>query len=147
MRTTRSSSSNREEPRSGVERRDFERLAALADGNLAGAAADVDVHHDAARLLRLGDRAGTVGGHRRLQAIARADGNELPSLVGEEFRDGAGVVPPYGDAGEDERAGVYLLPAESGGAVLRVDERAERRRVYRRAVVHVGRQEDVRTRG
>ena len=42
----------REEARARVERGDFECLAALADGDLAGAPADVDVHHDAARLLR-----------------------------------------------------------------------------------------------
>ena len=134
----------RKQARARVERGNFERLPTLADSDLAGAPANVDVHYDAVRLLRFGDRAGAVGGHRRLQTVARADGDELPGLLGEYLRDGAGVVPPDGHAGQDERAGVYLLAPEPGRAVLRVDERAECRRIYRCPVVDVGREEDVR---
>ena len=82
--------------------------------------------------LRLCDRSGAVCGHRRLQAVARTDRNELPGLLRKEFRDGARVVSPDGNAGEDERAGVYLLAPEPGGTVLRVDKGSQGGGVYRR---------------
>src|SRR6266571_4236075 len=60
------------EARAHVERGEIDHLAAGAYGDLRGAAADVDVHHGRVVADRARNRAGAVGGERRLQIVAGA---------------------------------------------------------------------------
>ncbi len=66
-----------------------------------------------------------MGGHHRLQAIAGRNRDHLAGLACEQFADFAGVAPPHGDAGEDQRASVDLVGIDVGGLILVLDEGAE----------------------
>ena len=95
-----------DDARADVDGREVDDLAALAHGDLGGAAADIDVHDAGALADRARGRARAEGGERRLERVAGADGDELARLPGEQLADGAGVAPAHGDAGQDQRARV-----------------------------------------
>ena len=98
----------------------------FAQGNLARAAADVDVHHAAGLADAARRRARTHRGQRGFKRVAGADGDELAGLRCEQFTDGAGIAATHCHPGEDQRAAVDLLGAYAGQGVLRVDKHAQR---------------------
>src|SRR5581483_8059349 len=132
-----------EQARADVDGGDFLDFAPVADGEFAGAAADVDIQNHAADFLRVRHRARAVRRHGRFQTVAGADRDELARLLGEKLGDGARVAPAHGDAGQNQRAGIDLFAADPGFFVLLVDERFEGLDVDPR-VLDVGRQKNVR---
>ncbi len=126
-----------------VDGRYFLDFTVVADGELAGAAADVDVQNYATHFRRVGYRARTMGSHGRFKAVAGADRDELTGFLGEQLADGAGVAPTHGNAGEDQCAGVDLFAANFRDLILVVDELAQCFDIDSR-VIDVGRQEDLR---
>ena len=131
-----------DQPRADIDRGKIDHLAVGADRDLRGAAADVDIHHHAFVADRARRRARAVGRHHGFQAVAGADGDELAGLLGEQFADGAGVLPLHRDAGQDQRAGVDLVGIDLGVGVFLLDEGAERLGVDG-VLGGVGRQQDV----
>ena len=95
--------------------------AGFTDGDLAGAAADVDVHHP--RVVAHRERGGTgaISGQRRFQRVAGAERNELAGLRREQLADGARIAPAHRHPGQDQRAGVDLGRRYRGQGVLPID--------------------------
>src|SRR6266540_3329549 len=81
---------------------------------LGGAAADVDVKHALAAVLRQLDRARAVRREPALQPVAGGGAHELPRLGGEQLVDRARVPSLDRLAGEDHRAGIDLAALEPG---------------------------------
>ena len=106
----------------------------------------VRAHHqrDHRPIAPLGQRrrAGPVGCHDRLEAVAGAHRHEAPGLLREQLGDGPRVPPQQRHAGQDQRPAVDLLPSQPGRAVLPLDEAAQRRPVDV-ALVGVGREQDL----
>ncbi len=114
-----------DEPRADIDSGEVDHLAAGADRDLGGAAADVDVHHSRLVADRARDRARAIGRHHGLEIVAGRDRDHLAGLAGEQFTDLAGVAAAHCDAGEDQRAGVDLVGIDLGVTVLAFDEGAE----------------------
>ena len=118
-----------EDARADVDGGEFDDRAGLADRDLGGAPANVDIHHP----RRVADRARCGARAKRselgLERVAGADSDETPGLRGKQVADGARVAAPYRHAGQDQRAAVDLLGPHLGQRVLALDEGLQRRRV------------------
>lgn len=101
-------------------------LAALHQGKLGGAAADIHVENDSVLLARQGHRAGTVGRQGGLQMVACRGADQAAAGLGKAIGDGLGVVRLERLAGQDDRAAVHLVTAQAGLLVSLPDEDAER---------------------
>ena len=103
---------------------------------------------------RPGDAPGAVRGEHRLERMAGGRADERAALPGEELVELLGVVPLQRGAGEDDGAGVDILPGQSRVGVPARDRRSEggrvdgvvrgvRRQDDRRAVEHLALHDDV----
>src|SRR5262245_15418712 len=91
-----------EQPAADMKCRGAEHTAAFGDGELGGAAADVDIEHSALFLCRVRHSPGTMGGELRFEIVTGGGADEVTALCGEQIRDGPGVVPPDRFAGEND---------------------------------------------
>ena len=114
------------QPAADVHRRRGEHAAALEQGELRRAAADVHVQDPQAAVVGGLRRPRAVGGEHRLHVVPGGGRHELAAPLGEDAGDGLGVAAAQRLAGEDHDAGVDLLRTDPGLAVRAVDDRAER---------------------
>ena len=112
------------QPAADMHRRGGGHEALLDDGELGGAAADVDVEDALAALVRGLRRAGAVGREHQLHVMAGGGADEIAALLRQQLGDALRVLAPQRLAGEDHRAGVDLGGIEPGGLVGVVDDRA-----------------------
>ena len=85
MRTTAPSLIEGEQARADVDGRDFLDFTVVAERQLAGAAADIDIQHDAADFGGMRHGARTMCGHRRFEAVAGAYRDELSGFLREQL--------------------------------------------------------------
>ena len=116
----------RDEPAADGEGGNAHEHAVVDQGELGGAAADVDVEHAGAALLGQLHRAGAVGGECAFELVAGGGADELAGFRGEQFVDRLGVPALDRLAGEDHRAAIDIVALETRLAVALRDERAER---------------------
>src|SRR5262249_7072718 len=109
-----------DQTRADVDGRNLLNLAVVANGEFTGAAPDIDVQYHAADFFRVRHGTRAMRGHGRFQAVTRADGDEFAGLFSKQLCDGARVAPSYGDAGQNQCAGIDFFAADLGFFVLLV---------------------------
>ena len=139
---------HRHQPRADFDGAGVDDLTALDDGDLAGAAADIDVHDREIAALVIGhvDRAGTVGRQDGFEIMPRRGADKFPRFRGKQRGDRFGVFLFHRFAGDDDRAGVDVFGRQIGFAIGFVNKIAELVGIDRR-LVDVGRQEESAIRG
>ena len=65
--------------------------------------------------------------HRRLQTIARRNGDELPGLQRKQLADRPGVLAADGHAGENQRASIDFVRSQLRPGILLGDKHAKGR--------------------
>ncbi len=109
-----------------MDRRRVHDRARLDQGELRGAAADVDVEKRRRAIVRDLGGAGAVGGEHRLHVMPGRRADELAAHLREHVGDRLGVLAAQRLAGEDHRAGVDMVGMHAGGLVGRVDDVPDR---------------------
>ena len=100
---------------------------ALVDqGELGGAAADVDVEDELAPIVGHPRGPRAVGSQQRLHVVAGRRADELAALVGEKVGDRFRIFPAQCFAGEDDCAAVDLVRMEARTLIGVVDDVAQR---------------------
>ena len=109
-----------------MDRRGGDDLPALNDGELGGAAADVDVEDAQTAVVRNLRRARAVRSEHRLHVVACGCAHQVATLPRDDVGDRGGVLAPQRFAGEDRYAGIDVGRRELGFVVGGIDDRAER---------------------
>ena len=99
--------------------------ALLDQGELGGAAADIDIEQGHAVAARERHRAGAVGRELALHVVPGRGADELAGLLREQVGDGARVAALDRLAGEDDRAAVDLVAFDARIGVAAADEAGE----------------------
>ena len=117
--------------------------ALFNDGDLARAAADVDVHDREIAALMIGHmhRAGTVSRQDRLQVMPSRGADEFPRFGGKQRGDRFGIFLFHRFAGNDDRTGVDVLRRQPGDPIGFMNEIAQLVGVDGR-LVDIGGQQD-----
>jgi len=100
-------------------------FAVRHDGELGGAATDVDIQDVRVLVVRALRRTRTVGGKHRFHVVAGRGADELAADFREELADRLRVLAPQRLAGEDHRAGVDRIGMQPGGCVRVLDDLAD----------------------
>src|SRR5262249_61633101 len=87
-----------QQARTDVDGRHFLNFTVVAESQLAGAAADIDIQYDPTGFGGMSRRAGTVCRHRSFEAVTGAHRDKFSGLLGKQFRDRARIAPPDGYA-------------------------------------------------
>ena len=127
------------QPAADMQRRGRDHVALGDDGELGGAAADVEVEDALALLVRHLRRARAVGGEHRFHVVPGSGGDEIAALLGQERSDGLRILAPQRLAGEDDHAGVDVPGLQAGRRIGLVDD-ARQRGVVDALVAGIGRE-------
>ena len=127
------------QPAADMQRRGRDHVALGDDGNLGGAAADIEVEDALALLVRDLRRAGAVGGEHRLHVMPGGGGDEIAALLRQQCGDGLGILAPQRLAGEDDHAGVDIAGLHARRRIGLIDDGPERG-VVDALVAGIGRQ-------
>ncbi len=101
-------------------------LAAFQQRQLGRAAADIDIQHALAQIMRGARRAGSIGGEHRFHMVSGRGTDEFAALVGQQVRNGLRVLAPQRFAGENHGAGIDLVRMQAGRVIGLVNDRPER---------------------
>src|SRR5262249_29163102 len=83
-----------QQTRADVGGRHLLNFTVIAESQLAGAAADIDIQDDPAGFGGMSGRAGTMCRHRGFEAVTGAYRDELSRLLRKQFRDRARIASP-----------------------------------------------------
>jgi hypothetical protein len=108
-----------------VQRRRRNHGAFIDNGELGGAAADVDVEDAFVLRMRELGSAGTIGGEHRLHVMACSRGDEIAALLGNKAGDCLGILPPQRFAGQNDDAGIDFIGIDAGVRVGAIDNAAK----------------------
>ena len=100
-------------------------FALLDQGELGGAAADIDVEDALVLVARHSRGARAVGGEHRFHMMPGSGGDEFSTLLGKDRRDALRVLTPQRLAGENDHAGIDVVRMELRSIVGVVDDGAE----------------------
>src|SRR5229473_2585690 len=118
-----------------------EDAAVLDQGELGGAAADVDIEQRGIAAARQRDGARAVRRHLAFHVVAGGGADELAGLLGEQIGDGARIAALERLPGQDDGAAIDRLALDAGVGVAAADEPRELVDVDR-IVAPVGREQD-----
>ena len=127
------------QPAADMQRGGRDHVALLDDGELGGAAADIEVEDALALLVRHLRRARAVGGQHRFHVVPGGGGDEIAALLRQQPGDGLGILAPQRLAGEDDHAGVDVPGLYARRRIGLIDDDAERG-VVDTLVAGIGRQ-------
>ena len=102
-------------------------LPGLDDGQLRGAAADIDVEKRGAAIVRRLGGPRSVGREHRLHVVSGRRADELAPDLRQHVGNRLGILAPQRLAGEDHRAGVHVVRMHASGFVGRVDDLTDAR--------------------
>src|SRR5262249_52748641 len=85
-----------QQTRANVDGRHFLNFTVIAESQLAGAAADIDIQYDPTGFGGMSGRAGTMCRHRGFEAVTGAHRDKFSRLLGKQFGDCARITSPDG---------------------------------------------------
>ena len=118
-----------DKPAADGEGREPQNRAAVDQGELGRAAADVGVEEASIARFRQRHSARAVRGEPAFELVAGGGADEFPGIGGEQLVDGAGVLALDRLAGEDHRAGIDFALRKARVGITAGDEVAEFGRV------------------
>ena len=102
-------------------------LAAFDNGQLGGAAADINIEDPFAGLVRGARRARAIRCQHGFHVMACGGADELTALFGQDRRDRLRVLAPQRLTGQDHGTGVNVVGMQAGALVGLIDNGAQRR--------------------
>jgi len=129
------------QPPANMNRGSGDDAAALDEGELRGAAANVDVEQAASHFVGDARGARAIGRQHGFHVMARRGADEIAARFGQHGGNRLGVFAAQRLAGENDRAGVDVGGRNGGGSVGVADDALERGIIYARFAL-IGRQGD-----